>query len=81
MTRNAIRPGELPKEPQHPVSAALDIRKALGVGAFEIAMRHQPRTAMTRADDINHVQIVFFDQPVQMDINEVEPGGGAPMPE
>ena len=44
-------------------------------------MRHQPRTAMTGADDINHVQIVFFDQPVQVHINEVEPGGGAPMPE
>ena len=44
-------------------------------------MRHQPRTAMTRANDINHVQIVFFDQPVQVHINEVEPGGSAPMPE
>ena len=43
-------------------------------------MRHQPRTAMAGADDINHVQIVFFDQPVEMDINEVEPGGGTPMP-
>ena len=36
---------------------------------------------MTGADDINHVQIVFFDQPVKVHINEVEPGGGAPMPE
>jgi hypothetical protein len=44
-------------------------------------MRHQPRTAMTGTDDINHVQVVFFDHPVQVHINEIEPGGGAPMPE
>ncbi len=81
MTRDAIRPGELPKEPLQPVSTALDIRKALRVGPFEIAMRDQPRTAMTGTDDINHVQIVFFDQPVQVYVNEVEPGRGAPMPE
>src|SRR6266446_276627 len=81
MTWDAVRPGELPKEPLQPVSAALDIRKALRVGPFEIAMRDQPRTAMTGTDDINHVQIVFFDQPVQVYVNEVEPGRGAPMPE
>src|SRR5665647_2095688 len=37
MTRDAVRPGELPKEPLQPVSAALDIRKALRVGPFKIA--------------------------------------------
>ena len=36
---------------------------------------------MPGTDDINHVQVVFLDQPVQVDINEVEPGGGAPMSE
>jgi hypothetical protein len=55
MTRDAIRPGELPKQPLQPVSAALDIRISLGLGAYEIAMRYQPRTAMTGADDIDHV--------------------------
>ena len=36
---------------------------------------------MTGSDDINHVQIVLVDQPVQVHINEVEPGSRAPMPE
>ena len=36
---------------------------------------------MAGPDDINHVQIALFDQAVEMDINEIEPGGGAPMPE
>ena len=44
-------------------------------------MRDQPRTAMAGPDDIDHVQIALFDQTVEMDINEVEPGGGTPMPE
>src|SRR5665648_394313 len=77
---NAIGPGELPKQPQHPVSAALDIRKSLRIGAFEIAMRDQPRTAVAGPDNIDHVQIALFDQTVEMDIDEVEPGGSAPMP-
>src|SRR5664279_1234411 len=77
---NAIGPGELPKQPQHPVSAALDIRKSLRIGAFEIAMRDQPRTAVAGPDDIDHVQIALFDQTVEMDIDEVEPGGSPPMP-
>jgi hypothetical protein len=41
MTRYAIRPGELPKQPLQSVSAALDIREAFGLGPFEIAMGHQ----------------------------------------
>src|SRR5260370_6493232 len=81
MTRDSIRPGELPKQPLHSVPAALDIRITLSIGAFQIALRHQPRTAMAGADDIYHVQVKFFDQPVQVDIDEVEPGSGAPMPE
>src|SRR5215217_8957990 len=79
MTRNAIGPGELPKQPQHSVSAALDIRKTFGIRAFEVGVRDQSRTAMTGPDDIDHVQIAFFNQAIEMDIDEVKPGGGAPM--
>ena len=81
MTGNAVRPGELPKEPLQSVSAALDSRIALRVGPFEIGVRHQPRTAMTGTDDVDHVQIVLFDQPVQVHIEEIQPGRRAPMPE
>ena len=60
MTGNAVRPGELAKQPLQSVSAALDRRIALGVGPFEIAVRHQARTAMTGTDDVDHVQIVVL---------------------
>src|ERR1700730_2663968 len=81
MAWDALRPGELPKEALQSVTAAVDVRIALRVGPFEIAVCHQPRTAMSGADDINHVEVVFFDQPVQVNINKVKSGGGAPMPE
>ena len=44
-------------------------------------MSDQSRTAMTGADDIDHVEVVFFDQAIEVDIDEVEPSSGAPMPE
>ena len=34
---------------------------------------------MSRPDDINHVEVVFADHAVQMDIKEIETGGGAPV--
>jgi len=36
---------------------------------------------VTGTDDVNHVQIAFLDQPVEMNIDEVEASGGAPVSE
>jgi hypothetical protein len=36
---------------------------------------------MTGTDDIDHVQIVVPDQPIEVHVDEVEPGRGAPMAE
>jgi hypothetical protein len=44
-------------------------------------VRHKRRTAVAGADDVDHVQVVLLDQPVQVHINEIESGGGAPVPE
>ena len=64
MTGNSVRPGELPKKPSQAIPITLDRRITFGVRPFEIAVRHQPRPAMIGAADINHVQIVFFDQSI-----------------
>ena len=42
-------------------------------------MRHQPWSAMPRTDDVDHVKIVLHDQPIEVDVQEIEPGGGSPM--
>ncbi len=81
MTGHAIRPGKLPEQPLQSVSVALDRRISLGIRAFQVGLRHQPRPAMARPGDENHVQIVLFDQPVQMDVKEVQAGRRSPMPE
>jgi len=72
MTRNAIWPGKLPKQPMQSVSAALNRGIALGVRSFEVAVRNDARTAMAGTDDVDHVQIIVFDQPVEMDIEEIQ---------
>ena len=53
----------------------------LAVGAFEPGVGDHPRTAVARPADVDHVQVVFFDQPVAMGVNEVQAGRGAPVPQ
>ena len=36
---------------------------------------------MPGAGDVEHVQVVLFDQPVQMDVNEVQTRRGSPVAE
>ncbi len=81
VARDPARPGKLPEQPLHPAAAALDRGIMLGVGAFEIGVGDQPRPAMPRPDDVDHVEIVRDDQPVEMRVDEIEPGRRAPMAE
>ena len=79
MAGNSVRPGELAKQPMQSVPAALDRRIAFGIGPFQIGLRHDARAAMARTDDVHHVQIVLFDQPVEVDIEKVQSRRRAPM--
>ena len=79
MAGNAVRPGELAEQPLQPVPAALDRRIALGIRPFQIGVRHHARPAVARTDDVDHVQIVFFDQPVEVDIEKVQSRRRSPM--
>ena len=58
-----------------------DVRIDLAVGALEIGVADQRRTAMTRAGNVDHVEVELPDDPVQMHVDEVLPGRRAPMPE
>jgi len=53
----------------------------LGVGAIEESVRHEAGTAVSGADDVDHVEVAFFDEAVPVDVKEVETGGGAPVSE
>src|SRR5664279_2055130 len=56
-----------------------DVGIYLAVGAFEIGISNNRRTAMSRTGDVDHVQVVLFDDPVQMRVDEVLAWGRAPM--
>ena len=44
-------------------------------------MRHEPGATMPWAYDIDHVQIVIFDQSIEMNIDKVQSRCRAPMPQ
>ena len=53
----------------------------LAVGAFEIGVGDQPGPAMAGAGDVDHVEIVLLDEPIEVHVDEVEAGRRAPVAE
>ena len=48
-----------------------DVRIDLAPGAFEVNVAHDRRAAVTGTGDVEHVQVILLDDPVQMHIDEV----------
>jgi hypothetical protein len=63
----------------HAAFVGRDVRIDLTVGSLEVGIRNQSRTAMPRTGDVNHVEVVFVDHPVQVDIDEIQTRRGSPM--
>ena len=79
MARDAARERELLEQPLQPGLVLADVGVDLAVRAFEVCVRHQRRAAMPGACDVDHVDVVFLDDTVQVDIDEVLSRGGAPV--
>ena len=62
---NAAGKRELLEELLQPGLVLADVGIDLAVSAFEIRITHHRRTAVAGAGDVNHVEVVFFDDPVQ----------------
>src|SRR5208337_4971347 len=58
-----------------------DVGIDFAVAALEIGVGGQGRPAMSGTGDVDHVEIVQSDRPVQMDVNEVLPWRRSPMPD
>ena len=54
-----------------PASSWLMFGIDLAVGAFEIGVAHQRRAAVAGTGDVEHIQVILLDDPVQMHIDEV----------
>ena len=81
MAGNPAGERELGEETLHALLVRGDIRVDLAVGPFEIGVGDQAGPAVPRTGDVEHVQVVFLDHPVQVDIDEVQAGRGPPVPQ
>src|SRR5450756_2140262 len=70
---------KLNKELPKPRLVLADVGIDLAVSALEIRVADNRRTAVPGAGDVNHVEVVFLDDPVQVHVDEVLPRGRAPV--
>jgi hypothetical protein len=69
---NTTGEAELFKQPGHSFFVLANVRIHFAVGAFEIRMRHQRRTAVSWTNDVDHVLVIFFDDAIEMHAQHVE---------
>ena len=81
VARDAARRRELTEEARHAVFVLCDVRVDLGVGALEVHVRDERRSPMARARDVDHVRVALADQPVEVHVDERQPGRCAPVAE
>ena len=63
----------------HPFVVLSDVGVYFAVRPFEVRVRHEEVSAVSGAGKQDHVEVVFFDRPVEVHINEVLPGHRSPM--
>ena len=65
----------------HPLYIPRDVRIDLAIGPFQIGVGDKAGTAVTRTGDVDHVQVVFLDDAIEVHVNKVQAWRGAPMPQ
>src|SRR4026208_1244211 len=81
VTGNAARKRKLGEEPAHAVTVLPDVGVELCVAALEVGVGNYSWPAVSRAGNEQHIEIVSFDNPVAMCVDEIESRSGAPVPE
>ena len=81
VARNSAGKRELGEEPLHALLVLRNTRIDFAVRSFEIGVGDQPRPAVAGTGDVDHVEIEFLDQPVEVRVDEVEARRRAPMAE
>ena len=81
MAWDAAGEGELPEQPAQPLGIPGDLRVDLAVGAFEVGIRDQARSAVARPDHIHRGQPSADNDPVQVGVEQVQPRRVPPVAE
>src|SRR4030042_927658 len=76
---NSAGKRKLNKKLPKPGLVLADVGIYLAVSALKISVAYHGRAAVPGAGDVNHVEVVFFDDPVQVHVNEILPGRRAPV--
>jgi hypothetical protein len=81
MARNAPGERKLFEEALHPRFIRRDVGVDFAIGAFKVSVGDEPRSTMPRTGDVDHVQVMRFDDAIEVHVDEVQAWCGAPMPE
>jgi hypothetical protein len=81
VTRDPAGKRKLSEQLPQPGFVLRDRGVDFAVRALEICIRHEGRPAMTRAGDVDHVEVALLDDPVQVHVDEILPRCRAPMPQ
>ena len=81
VARDATGEAELPEQPAHSVGVAADPWVHLAVRPLEVRIRHQTRAAMAWPGDVDHVEVALADDPVEVDVQQIESRNRAEMAE
>ena len=73
--------GKLLEQLLEPGLILADVGIDLAVRAFEVNVAHDRRGAVAGTGDVDHVEVMLFDDPVQMRVDEVLSGRRAPVPQ
>ncbi len=76
---NAAGKGKLREQLLHSRLVLRDVRVQLAVGALQIGVGHQTRSAVAGPGDIDHVEVILRDDPVEVHIDEVQSRRGTPV--
>src|SRR5213078_4113183 len=73
--------GELAEEPAQALLVAADVGIDLAVGALEVDVGDEPGAAVPGAGDVERLEAVALDDPVEMGVEEVQARRGPPVAE
>ena len=71
---DAPREAELLEQPLHSLRVPADLRIDLAVGPLEVGVGDHRWAALPRADDVDHVQVIPLDDPVEVAQSMFRPG-------
>src|SRR5712671_3810364 len=79
MARNSSGKGKLLEQPLYALFILRDVGIKLAIGAFQVCIRDHSGSAVAGTSNIDDIQVVFLNQAIEMDVDEVQTWRGSPV--